>query len=104
MNNDVSEVKIQIYNDQILLGEGSLQIGAKDSYEEKVLLINYKNDINSLLLIPNKLSIIFKSGIKENLSKSDLKQFGSGVTNSQEDPMWRGNELFVDDVSLVYGM
>ena len=102
MNNDVSEVKIQIYNDQILLGEGIFQTGAKDSYADKTLYIDYKNDMNSLLLEPNRLSVVFKSGVKENLSKSDLKQFGSGVTNSQEDPMWRGNELFIDDVSLVY--
>lgn len=102
MNNDMSEVKIQIYNDQILLGESVFQTGAKDLYEDKTLYIDYKNDQNSLLLEPNRLSIVFKSGVKESLSKSDLKQFGSGVTNSQEDPMWRGNELFIDDVELVY--
>lgn len=102
MNNDVSEVKIGLYSDDVLLGEGVFQTGAKDSYEEHIISIEYDNNLEKLKLLPNKLSLIFKSGIKENLAKDDLKQFGSGVMNSQADPMWRGNELFIDNVSLVY--
>lgn len=102
MNNDVSEVKVQLYSDDVLLGDGIFQTGAKDLYEEHIVTIEYDENVEKQKLVPNKLSLIFKSGIKENLSKSDLKQFGSGVMNSQADPMWRGNELFIDNVSLVY--
>lgn len=102
MNNDVSEVAIQLYGNGQLLGEGRFQTGAASAYTGYMLPIEYKKDAEMVRLAPDKLSVVFRSGTKVNLSKSDLKQFGSGVTNSQEDPMWRGNELFIDDISLIY--
>lgn len=108
VGNDFSEAKIEIYHENELLGSGVFQTGAKSNYEYKKLDIEYiKNDEN-LKLEPTKIVVIFKSGTKSNLSQSDLKKmFGSdnfitGNTNTTADCMWRGNELFIDDISLIY--
>lgn len=108
VGNDLSEVRIELYHDDVLLGNGIFQTAAKSDYEYKVLPIIYSTENEKLLLEPNKISVIFKSGTKSDLSMSDLKKmFGSnnfitGNTNTTADCMWRGNELFINDVSLIY--
>lgn len=108
VGNDKSEARIELYHDDTLLGSGVFQTEAKGSYEYKEVSVNYSEDINILKLEPNKLVVIFKSGTKDNLSQSDLKKmFGSsgligGNTNTTADCMWRGNELFIDDIQLIY--
>lgn len=102
--NDLSLVQIQVFHDDILLGQGEFRTGAQDGYVEKVLDILYEEDVEKLKLAPNKLLVLFKSGIKENLNwKTDLKNFNTGgTTDKTADATFRGNELFIDDVSLVY--
>ena len=108
VGNDVSEVKIELYQNDILLGNKIFQTGAKADYERITLDIDYIQNIDKLKLEPNRLVIVFKSGIKENLTKNDLKKmFGAnnpitGNMDTTADCMWRGNELFIDDVELVY--
>lgn len=102
VGNDVSQVKVQLYSDDTLLGENVFETGNKENYEQYYLPINYIQSDDILSLFPNRLVVIFKSGTKADLSKSDLKQFSSGNTDKLTDAMWRGNELFIDDVSLVY--
>lgn len=108
VGNDFSEAKIEIYHENELLGSGVFQTGAKSNYEYKKLDINYIENEEILKLEPTKIVVIFKSGTKSDLSQSDLKKmFGSdsfitGNTNTTADCMWRGNELFIDDISLVY--
>lgn len=102
--NDLSLVQIQVFHDDILLGQGEFRTGAQDGYVEKVLDILYEEDVEKLKLAPNKLLVLFKSGIKENLNwETDLKNFNTGgTTDKTADATFRGNELFIDDVSLVY--
>lgn len=104
LGNDLSLVQIQIFHDDTLLGQGEFRTGAQDSYVEKVLDILYEEDVEKLKLAPNKLLVLFKSGIKENLNwETDLKNFNTGgTTDKTADATFRGNELFIDDVSLVY--
>lgn len=108
VGNDFSEAKIEIYHENELLGSGVFQTGAKSNYEYKKLDIKYIENNEVLKLDPTKIVVIFKSGTKSDLSQSDLKKmFGSdnlitGNTNTTADCMWRGNELFIDDISLVY--
>lgn len=108
VGNDFSEAKIEIYHENELLGSGVFQTGAKSNYEYKKLDIEYIENDENLKLEPTKIVVIFKSGTKSNLSQSDLKKmFGSdnfitGNTNTTADCMWRGNELFIDDISLIY--
>lgn len=102
--NDVSLVQIQVFHDDILLGEGRFTTGTQNSYVQKSLEIIYENESENLNLEPNKLFVLFKSGVKENLNwETDLKNFNTGgTTDKTEDATFRGNELFVDEVSLVY--
>lgn len=108
VGNDESEVRIELYKDNILLGSKIFQTGAKDKYERITLSIDYIQDIDKLKLEPNRLVVVFKSGTKKDLSKDDLKKmFGTdiplfGNIDTTADCMWRGNELFIDDVELVY--
>ena len=108
VGNDVSEARIELYHDDDMLGSGIFQTSAKDSYDYKKVEIDYIEDKNILKLIPNRIVIIFKSGTKQDLSQSDLKKmfgdnnFITGNTNTTADCMWRGNEFFIDDISLIY--
>lgn len=108
VGNDVSEALVELYHDDIILGNGVFQTGAKDNYEYQQIHIDYLKEQEILKLEPNKIVIRFKSGTKNNLSQSDLKKmFGSnnfitGNTDTTADCMWRGNELFIDDISLIY--
>lgn len=101
--NDESLVKIQLFHDDVIIGESSFQTGAKSSYEQYTLSINYASDPDKMKLVPNKLLVLFKSGTKEALSiEDDLKNFNSGTTDKTADATFRGNELFIDDVELIY--
>ena len=101
--NDESLVKIQLFHDDVILGESSFQTGAKSAYERYTLSINYASDPDKMKLVPNKLLVLFKSGTKEALSiDDDLKSFNSGTTDKTADATFRGNELFIDDVELIY--
>ncbi|WP_455592137.1 DUF4493 domain-containing protein [Bacteroides sp.] len=104
MNNDVSLVKIQLLHDDVVLGENSFTTGEVKEYQYKKLEINYFTDVDKLELKPNKLLVLVKSGTKDPLSVSDLKGFiGKWDTvDRTADATFRGNELFVDDISLIY--
>ena len=102
VGNDESKIRIELYNNETLLGSGVFLTGGVSDYRQYTLDIEYYKSAELLSLKPNKLVIVFSSGVKENLTKSDLKQFASGITNKLEDAMYRGNELFIDDISLVY--
>lgn len=102
--NDLSLIQIQIYHDDVLLGVGEFKTGAMDNYTEKLLKIVYEDNVEKQKLAPNKLLVLFKSGIKESLNwETDLKNFNTGgTTDKTADATFRGNELFVDNISLVY--
>lgn len=102
--NDVSLIKVQLLHDDIILGENSFTTGAIDSYQYNKLMINYSEDLDKIRLVPNKLLVLFKSGTKEPLSVDDLKGFIGkwSTTDKTADATFRGNELFIDDVELIY--
>lgn len=104
--NDQSLVRIQLLHDDVILGEGELMISATNNdYLFTTIMIDYSPYINNKFLDPNKLTIMFQSGTKEPLSiDDDLKSFIGkwDTTDRTEDATFRGNELYVDEVSLVY--
>lgn len=97
-------IKVQLLHDDIILGENSFTTGAIDSYQYNKLMINYSEDLDKIRLVPNKLLVLFKSGTKEPLSVDDLKGFIGkwSTTDKTADATFRGNELFIDDVELIY--
>lgn len=103
--NDQSYAKIQILHDDTVLGESEFFTGAISEYTFKKLEIDYAKFTSNMDLEPNKIFILFQSGIKEPLNiDSDLKSFigGWGTVDKTADATYRGNELFIDDISLVY--
>ena len=102
--NDESLVQVQLLHDDVVLGEASFTTSSQNTYIMKTLEINYSEYSSNLSLSPNKLQILFQSGIKEPLNIADLKSFipSWNTVDKTADATFRGNELFVDEVSLVY--
>lgn len=102
--NDESLVQVQLLHDDVVLGEASFTTSSQNTYIMKTLEINYSEYSSNLSLSPNKLQILFQSGIKEPLNIDDLKSFipSWNTVDKTADATFRGNELFVDEVSLVY--
>lgn len=103
--NDQSYAKVQILHDDIVLGESEFFTNAISDYTYKDLVIDYTQYLENLDLIPNKIFILFQSGIKESLDiDSDLKSFIGKLDTIDKtaDATFRGNEFFIDDISLVY--
>lgn len=96
-NGDKSDIYIQILgNEGEVLGKASLnEANIISSYTECLLDIEY--DEAYLAVVPAKLVVVFKTG--NNLSveaRGDTSVIGEG------DPAYRGSELYIDDISLVY--
>lgn len=104
--NDESLVQIKLLHDDVVLGEGQFTTGAtNNTYTEKTIEIDYSKYLSNLTLSPNKLQIVFQSGIKEPLNiDDDLESFINrwNTVDKTADATYRGNELFVDEVSLEY--
>lgn len=102
--NDESLIQVQLLHDDVVLGEASFTTSSQNTYIMKTLKINYSEYSSNLSLSPNKLQILFQSGIKEPLNIDDLKSFipSWNTMDKTADATFRGNELFVDEVSLVY--
>ena len=93
-DNDKSDIYVKVYSEDVEIGNGSLQeTRSMQGYEECTM--NIENNDNALNMEPTKLVLVFKSGF--NTSTHDVT--GS---NSSDDPRFRGSELYIDDVSLVY--
>lgn len=98
-NGDKSDIYIQVkdINGEIL-GSASLnEINTVSSFTETTLNIEYDNQYKELE--PESIVVVFKSGFN-----SDAKNYETGAemgSNSAE-PSYRGSELYIDDVELVY--
>ena len=95
---DKSDIKIEILNGTTVLGSGVLQqaetVGA---YAEHVITVTYDEQYKHLT--PEKISLVFKSGYNTAYAK---RESGGLTSANTANPMFRGSELFIDDVSLVY--
>lgn len=91
---DRSDIYVQILKDETVLGSGSLQeTSLVSNYTEYTMNINYENaDVN---LAPNKIILVFKSGFNTEVEE---RESGSSTAN----PKFRGSELYIDDISLIY--
>ena len=94
---DKSDIYIQVLNDETVLGEGTLQ-EVETISEYKNFTINIVYNSQNIELIPNKLIVVFKSGFNK-----EVEQRGkAGVLTKYENPAFRGSELYIDDISLIY--
>lgn len=94
---DKSDIYIQVLNDETVLGEGTLQ-EVETISEYKNFTINIVYNSQNIELIPNKLIVVFKSGFNK-----EVEQRGkAGALTNYENPAFRGSELYIDDISLIY--
>ena len=97
-DNDKSDIFIQLLNNDIVLGEGSLQeTNTISNYIEYTMNINYKDEYKHLS--PNKISLVFKSGFNTSV---ESREEGGLTSSDTANPKFRGSELYIDDISLVY--
>ena len=102
---DETDIKVEIYNGETLIGDGQLQTDEViSSYQPYLLNINYLNEYIDLK--PDKLVLLFKSGFNTEVEKRESfsgSWWQPELTNSNmANPMFRGSELFIDDVELIY--
>ena len=89
---------MQILHDQTVLGSGSLQETSTISdYKEYTMNINYENA--NVRLAPNKIILVFKSGFN---TEVESRESGGLITSNTANPKFRGSELYIDDISLIY--
>lgn len=95
---DKSNIYVQILNDETVLGSGSLQeTTTVSNYVEYIMNINYENaDVS---LAPNKIILVFKSGFN---TEVESRESGKLTTSNTANPKFRGSELYIDDISLIY--
>lgn len=95
---DKSDIYVQILNDETVLGSGSLQeTTTVSNYVEYIMNINYENaDVS---LAPNKIILVFKSGFN---TEVESRESGGLLTSNTANPKFRGSELYIDDISLIY--
>lgn len=97
-DNDKSDIYVQIMNDDKILGSGQLQeTNTISSYKEYTMDIDYNNEY--INLAPNKISLVFKSGFNTSV---ESRESGGLTSSNTANPKFRGSELFIDDISLVY--
>ena len=99
-NGDKSDISVEIYSGEQLVGNGTLQeTQAISSYSEEgyTLVITYNPEY--YLLNPNRVLITFKSGFNTDV---ESRESGGLVSSNTANPKFRGSELYIDDVSLVY--
>lgn len=93
--NDQSDIYIQILHDDIILGDASLQETATlETYTEGMLTINYDKEIEKMSLLPNRIILVFRSGIN-----NYVNNYGNSGKNGVR---FVGSELYIDDISLIY--
>ena len=99
-NGDKSDISVEIYSGEQLVGNGTLQeTQAISSYSEEgyTLVITYNPEY--YLLNPNRVLITFKSGFNTDV---ESRESGGLVSSNTANPKFRGSELYIDDISLVY--
>lgn len=96
--NDNSDIYIQVYSGENIIGSACLnQTNKIDTYTEYLMNIKYNDEY--LNLEPDRLSLVFKSGFNNEV---ESRESGGLMSSNTANPKFRGSELYIDDISLVY--
>ena len=99
-NGDKSDISVYIYSGDQIIGEGILQeenTVSAYSLEGYTLTINYNMDY--VQLVPDKIALTFRSGFNESV---ESRESGGLTSSNTANPKFRGSELYIDDISLIY--
>lgn len=95
---DSSDIYIQVYSGEQLIGSAALkEVNNVQSYTECTLNILYEDKY--INLSPDKISLVFKSGFN---TEVESREEGGLISANSANPKFRGSELYIDDISLVY--
>lgn len=95
---DSSDIYIQVYSGEQLIGSAALkEVNNVQSYTECTLNILYEDKY--INLSPDKISLVFKSGFN---TEVESREEGGLISSNSANPKFRGSELYIDDISLVY--
>lgn len=99
-DNDKSDISVHLYCDEYLIGEGYLQETQNiTTYLAEGFLLNIKYNTDYNQLEPNRILLTFRSGFNTSVESREE----GGLTSSRTaNPKFRGSELFIDDISLIY--
>lgn len=97
---DKSDISVIVYNDEQIIGEGTLQeTQTISSYSQEGYTLNITYDPNYVQLEPNRILITFRSGFNTSV---ESRESGGLLTAKTANPKFRGSELYIDDISLIY--
>ncbi|MDB9131519.1 PCMD domain-containing protein [Parabacteroides distasonis] len=95
---DLSDISISLFSGEQEIGKGILQEENEvSSYKDCILQIIYDEKYKHLS--PDRISIVFKSGFN---SEVESRESGSLTSSNTANPKFRGSELYIDDISLIY--
>lgn len=98
-NEDTSDIFVQILSGTTIIGKGKFnQTKTITDFTNYTMNIAYDEQYKEL--VPDKLILVFKSGV--NTDVHDYGTWSKMGTNSSE-PAFRGSELYVADIKLIYG-
>ena len=95
---DLSDISISLFSGEQEIVKGILQEENEvSSYKDCILQIIYDEKYKHLS--PDRISIVFKSGFN---SEVESRESGSLTSSNTANPKFRGSELYIDDISLIY--
>lgn len=95
---DKSDISIILFSGEQEIAKGILQEEETvSSYKECTLKIDYNEQYKHLS--PDKISVIFKSGFNLDV---ESRESGGLTSSNTANPKFRGSELYIDDISLIY--
>lgn len=95
---DTSDISVTIYNGEQQIGKAILQ-EANNVLQYKDCTLHIVYDEQYKHLSPDRIAVTFKSG--SNLEVESREEGGLSTSNTAN-PKFRGSELYIDDISLVY--
>ena len=97
---DKSDISVIVYSGEQIVGSGTLQEAQTvSSYSQEGYTLNIIYDSEYKQLDPNRVLLTFRSGFN---TEVESRESGGLVTSTTANPKFRGSELYIDDISLVY--
>ena len=97
---DKSDISVVVYSGEQIVGSGTLQeTQTISSYTQEGYTLNIVYGSEYKQLDPDRILLTFKSGFN---TEVESRESGGLINSNTSNPKFRGSELYIDDVSLVY--
>ena len=97
---DKSDISVIVYSGEQIVGSGILQeTQTISSYSQEGYTLNIVYNSEYKQLDPDRILLTFRSGFN---TEVESRESGGLITSNTSNPKFRGSELYIDDVELVY--